>query len=423
MTDFGAAGTTPNPDGVTWKATSITSVAGVPYASIARQFYGDPQTSYNATFVESGDHGATWHAVPGCADTLRNCSYNQPVFPAPTYNRFGSPFFIEYGQNGTAAADGSDTYVYALSNYLTAQNLGAWDDSDQLFLGRVLRSQLGDLLGSEWQFYKGGDGLASSSWTSNISQASALITKPGQFSMASATYDPAIHRYLLTEWYFPTGRTCALNSVVQLYESPAPWGPWTPFDEFQSSPYGYYNPDVVSKFLSSDGLSGMLFIKGSCQNSEYALNTIPLTFTTHAATSSADTTSQGTWMGGRYGNDGYQLVGDQTQYPSYVQVSVQGSPSTCTWTTSTQDPVGLQKPSTGGADRIEAAYYSYTNFTIDMVFTDQRVHRVSAYMAITAASSESMSSTLPTARQWAVPHSPASRVAPGFPSTFRATSS
>lgn len=381
MSEFGNQGTQPNPDHSTWKASSITSIGGVLYVAFARQFYGDPQTSYNATFLKSADHGATWQAVPGCTDTLRNCSYNQPVFPASTYNRFGSPFFIEYGQNGTATADGADAYVYALSNHLISQNMGSWNDSDEIFLGRVLRSQMGDLLGSEWQFYKGGDGRVDSNWTSNIAQANPVITQSRHFGMASVTYDPGLKRYLMPQWYFPTGSGCDFNSVVQLYESPAPWGPWTPFEEFQSYPYGYYNPDIVSKFLSADGRSGTLFVNGSCRNSEYALNTVPLTFTSHAVNSATDSISQGTWMGGRYGNDGYSVVGDRTSYPSYAQVSILGSPSNWTWTTSTQAPVGLQKPSTGGSDRIESAYYSFSNFTVDMVFTDQRVHRASVYMA------------------------------------------
>lgn len=380
MSQFGTAGQA-NADGSTWKATSITSIGGVLTVAFARQFYGDPQTSYNATFLKSTNHGSSWQAVPGCTDTLSNCSYNQPVFPSPTYNRFASPFFIEYGQNGTATADGADSYVYALSNYLTTQDRGSWQDSDELFLGRVARTQFGDLLGSEWQFYTGGDGRVDSNWSSNIASAIPILSQRGHLGMASATYDPGIHRYLMPEWWFPAASTCDYNSVVQFYESPAPWGPWTPFSELQSYPYGYYNPDIVSKFLSSDGLSGTLFVNGSCKNSEYALNTIPLTFTTHSVNVATDTTSQGAWMGGRYGNDGSQVVGDVTSYPGYAQVSVLGSPSSYTWTSSTQAPVGLQKPSTGGADRIEAALYSFTNFAVDMVFTDQRVHRVSAYMA------------------------------------------
>jgi hypothetical protein len=87
-----------------------------------------------------------------------------------------------------------------------------------------------------------------------------------------------------------------------------------------------------------------------------------------------DTTTQGNWKG-KYGSDGYSLVGDLTQNPSYVVPSSDGT--SYTWTTSTLDVRALQK--TSGSDRIAATWYADTTFAIDLNFTDQVSHQVAIY--------------------------------------------
>jgi hypothetical protein len=103
----------------------------------------------------------------------------------------------------------------------------------------------------------------------------------------------------------------------------------------------------------------------------------PLAPSSTAAFLGTDTATQGSWQGA-YGSQGYSVVNDTTSYPSYAQVSVTGA-GTYTWAASTTDVRALQKAANPG-DRIAATYYSFTNFTIDVNFTDTAQHKVALYL-------------------------------------------
>ncbi len=56
-------------------------------------------------------------------------NYQAPMFPG---ERFATPYFIEFGHEGSSKANVGD-YIYALSNN------GFWDCGDDMVLGRVER--------------------------------------------------------------------------------------------------------------------------------------------------------------------------------------------------------------------------------------------------------------------------------------------
>ena len=91
---------------------------------------------------------------------------------------------------------------------------------------------------------------------------------------------------------------------------------------------------------------------------------------------STDTATRGTWKGA-YGSDGYNVINNASHYPSYATVAPSGQ-SSYTWAPSTADVRGLQKadPAT---DRIAAAWYSPSSFTVDVNLTDGQAHEVSLY--------------------------------------------
>jgi len=89
-----------------------------------------------------------------------------------------------------------------------------------------------------------------------------------------------------------------------------------------------------------------------------------------------DTTTSGSWKT-VYGADGANVIGNATQYPSYVTVTPSGKED-FTWAASTAEPRGLQKL-TSATDRIAATWYSSTSFTIDIQFNDRAPHRVAFY--------------------------------------------
>ncbi len=94
-----------------------------------------------------------------------------------------------------------------------------------------------------------------------------------------------------------------------------------------------------------------------------------------AALVKRDSTTEGNWIGA-YGSQGYNIIGNAANYPSYATVSVAGETAT-TWAATTNDPRALQTP--GGASRIAACWYSGTSFTVNINLTDGQAHDIAVY--------------------------------------------
>jgi hypothetical protein len=97
--------------------------------------------------------------------------------------------------------------------------------------------------------------------------------------------------------------------------------------------------------------------------------------TAAASFTGLDTTTQGNWNNA-YGGDGYNVIQNAVQYPSYVTVTPSGF-TAYTWSSSTTAIQALQKAT--ASDRIAASWYAKTSFTIDLNFTDGALHRVALY--------------------------------------------
>ena len=94
-----------------------------------------------------------------------------------------------------------------------------------------------------------------------------------------------------------------------------------------------------------------------------------------------DTTTQGTWKGA-YGADGFDISQDSSSnnptIPSYATVNINGA-GTGAWALSTTDVRGLQKGALNSTDRIAAAWYTATSFSVDVRITDGQSHQVALY--------------------------------------------
>ncbi|HYW41804.1 MAG TPA: IPT/TIG domain-containing protein, partial [Bryobacteraceae bacterium] len=90
-----------------------------------------------------------------------------------------------------------------------------------------------------------------------------------------------------------------------------------------------------------------------------------------------DTTTAGTWKG-VYGSDGYNIINDTVNYPSYVTVTPSGN-AAYTWISPTSDMRALQKASSA-TDRIAACWYTGGFFTIDLKFSDTNTHALALYL-------------------------------------------
>jgi hypothetical protein len=88
-----------------------------------------------------------------------------------------------------------------------------------------------------------------------------------------------------------------------------------------------------------------------------------------------DTTTEGNWLG-VYGTQGYDLVSGPVSNPSYATPTVMGA-STYTWTTTGSASTALETPNS--TNRIAAAWYSSTSFTIDINLTNNQAQDIALY--------------------------------------------
>jgi hypothetical protein len=89
----------------------------------------------------------------------------------------------------------------------------------------------------------------------------------------------------------------------------------------------------------------------------------------------SDAATKGNWEP-VYGSDGFNVIADSAQYPSYVNVTIGGA-ATNVWAAQTSDVRALQRVSTTG--NIAACLYNSTSFTVDLNFTDGAQHTVAFY--------------------------------------------
>jgi hypothetical protein len=285
VSDMAGYGTTESsPDHANWKTMNSYGVDGVLYMFVTRCLYpeqsGDPNNRHifkNSSIIKSTDHGVTW-SRPASE------SYNAPMFPGL---RFGSPYFVWYGQDGAASVDNADKYVYAVANN------GHFEDGDNYILGRVLKSKLSALNAADWQFFNGGDGMSDDHWIGDISIAKPILENPMNCSMTGMTYIPGLSRYVMVVWHYVTyNLRTDPRTVNDYYEAPKPWGPWTKFKTIHTEQLGWYVPIVGQKFqnaVDANTVKCILYPTGNYQNSKlYKLDFIPITLSTVPLSAPAD---------------------------------------------------------------------------------------------------------------------------------------
>ncbi|MGH7594678.1 MAG: hypothetical protein ACRELE_12630 [Gemmatimonadales bacterium] len=118
-------------------------------------------------------------------------------------------------------------------------------NGDHYYLARVSRGKIGHLHASDWQFYISGDGTLDANWTSSQGSAGAVLTNTGELGLPNIQYLPALNRYLLSTFYYPSGAGTPTNSVQLFYEAAHPWGPWTQIASQSFPTTGNYSPIVL----------------------------------------------------------------------------------------------------------------------------------------------------------------------------------
>jgi len=245
MDEYGKAGQKES-DNATWKACGQECIDGVFYAFVSRNTYGSDsgdywlrQTAVNSSLIKSTDRGRTW--TRSAAD-----NYAHPMWPGP---HFGAPFFVHYGQNGgQVKQDDAQRWVYALSTS------GFWNDGDSYTLGRVERSRISALNPTDWTYYRGGDGLAASSWTSDPGGSHPVFEARVHCGQSGPCFISALGLYLMVVWYNPDRMVKWFEPAemrYEFYQAPHPWGPWSFVsgysDRFLAAGH-MYGPSLCAKF-------------------------------------------------------------------------------------------------------------------------------------------------------------------------------
>jgi hypothetical protein len=202
---------------------------------------------------------------------------------------FANPYFVQYGKDGRGTKDGADRFVYAISND------GCWNNGSFMIMGRVPRERLPRLDPNDWEFIHGFDKEFKPVWRPRHDNAWYVFRNPGRTSQAGVHYIGPLDTYVLPQWYYtePLSSTPAPSirwvrrwkaTCFELYQAPAPWGPWTLFHSQHFEPEGYYNPAIPAKFISADGRKFWLFASGwpfgapsGGKSEEYRLQMFPVT--------------------------------------------------------------------------------------------------------------------------------------------------
>ncbi|MBV8991364.1 MAG: DUF4185 domain-containing protein [Solirubrobacterales bacterium] len=213
----------------------FTIVNGVFYATQANNWNWNANGPFNglAGIAYSTDQGQHWQ-------------FPKESFPSPT----GNLNFIQYGDDA-AAPDG---YVYAIA---TEREFNA----STLILGRA-RADVADITNpARWQWAAGSTTSGEKQvpiWTNSIPRAKPVLTWNDHITYPRISYDPALHRYLLTFTYSYASAPPGIwkdGSELVILESPTPWGPFSfVARDADFGPSNGYDPAIPENWIAANGL-------------------------------------------------------------------------------------------------------------------------------------------------------------------------
>lgn len=203
-----------------------------------------------ATIVRSVDKG-------------RSFSWDNTM-PMFTGHVFTTIMFLDYGKDSEHAPD-SYAYAYGLDDNWSSV-YSARPPQTKLYLARFPNTRVQDR--SAWEFFTGMSEDGTPRWDANIAKRAAVLEDTTRryarpldpllerqnmtlMSQGGVFYNAALGRYIYTTWTMYT---------YELYEAPAPWGPWKHFftKDFGVFPWsdevaGGYGTSIPTKFISDDG--------------------------------------------------------------------------------------------------------------------------------------------------------------------------
>jgi len=220
-----------------------------------------------AGVVASEDYGRTWRAPDG------------PMF---TDHTFTTVMFLDFGRSqeharvlGTDGTEGEGyVYAYGLDGNWRTSHKGIVPDPQELFLARVRADRV--LRREAWEFYCGRNDDGTPRWHRDIGAKRPVLTDrrrpyaphpdavtvprspegPSVIAQGGIVYNAPLRRFLYSSWS---------EFTLELYEAPAPWGPWRHVVSHDFGPFpwtgpladhprhGGYGTTIPAKFISADG--------------------------------------------------------------------------------------------------------------------------------------------------------------------------
>ncbi len=250
---------------------------------------------YYGNILMSADHGASFDNPQNPGVFAKD---GAPPNPLSSSMWPGSPAtmasmaFVKYGpDDGTLGYfdtrnqhDNGNAFAYTVFNegVWNGGGTGSGTGGNVLYLARVSRAKLQNLNGSDWQWYTGGDGNLDSSWSNSESAAEPMLSNPGELGTPDVVYIPALNRYVLLTFFYPTGVGAGGNRLDcewLIYESPHPWGPWTKVfaQEFSGPSGGAYNPIILSDTAFSGTAPTIMWTGNYASFQYYGMYFAPIT--------------------------------------------------------------------------------------------------------------------------------------------------
>jgi hypothetical protein len=114
--------------------------------------------------------------------------------------------------------------------------------------------------------------------------------------MTGMTYIESLHRYAMVLWHYHRDnfeqaiKDRDMSTVLEFFEAPKPWGPWSLVKTFETGHLGWYAPIIGQRFqtaMEPSRAQVFLYATGFYTNQEgaldislYKMNYMPLTLAT-----------------------------------------------------------------------------------------------------------------------------------------------
>ena len=197
-------------------------------------------------FRTSRDLGRTWSLPPHTPE--------RPMFDEPRgLITLGAPHMVDFGRN---MRHSPDQKAYLVSHGTCRRPEGPWRGQnwitgDQVFLSRVTPSEQTINDPASWEFFAGHDQQGRARWSNRLADIQPVIDWPNHCGCVTATYNPALKRYLMC---VTDGRETIGQMNTFVLESAELTGPWRLVTYMKDFGTQAYFVNVPSKFIAPDGL-------------------------------------------------------------------------------------------------------------------------------------------------------------------------